>query len=51
MNENFIIDLPERIDDRIEDFKLGAAEEEKNYTTAKIKLCREPETTKPLLFY
>ena len=51
MNENFIIDLPERIDDRIEDFKLGAAEEEKNYTTAKIKLCREPETDRPLLFY
>ena len=51
MNENFVIDLPERIDDRIEDFKLGAAEEEKNYTTAKIKLCREPETDRPLLFY
>ncbi len=51
MNQNFVIDLPERIDDRIEDFKLGAAEEEKNFTTAKIKLCREPETDKPLLFY
>ena len=51
MNENFVIDLPERIDDRIEDFKLSAAEEEKNYTTAKIKLCREPETDRPLLFY
>jgi len=51
MNENFVIDLPERIDDRIEDFKLSAAEEEKNFTTAKIKLCREPETDKPLLFY
>ena len=51
MNENFVIDLPERIDDRIEDFKLGAAEDEKNYTTAKIKLCREPETDRPLLFY
>jgi len=51
MNENFVIDLPERIDDRIEDFKLGAAEDEKNYTTSKIKLCREPETDKPLLFY
>ena len=51
MNENFVIDLPERIDDRIEDFKLGAAEDEKNYTASKIKLCREPETEKPLLFY
>ena len=51
MNENFVIDLPERIDDRIEDFKLGAAEDEKNFTAAKIKLCREPETDKPLLFY
>ena len=51
MNENFVIDTPDRIDDQIEDFKLGAAEEEKNYTTAKIKLCREPETDRPLLFY
>lgn len=51
MDENFVIDSPERIDDRIEDFKLGAAEDEKNYTTAKIKLCREPETDRPLLFY
>ena len=51
MNENFVIDLPNRIDDRVEDFKLGAAEDEKNYTTSKIKLCREPETDKPLLFY
>ena len=51
MNENVVIDLPERIDDRVEDFKLGAAEDEKNYTTAKIKLCREPETDNPLLFY
>ena len=51
MNENVVIDLPERIDDRVEDFKLGAAEDEKNYTTAKIKLCREPETNNPLLFY
>ena len=51
MNENFVIDLPERIDDRIEDFKLSAAEEEKNFTTARIKLCREAETDRPLLFY
>ena len=51
MNDNFVIDSPERIDDRIEDFRLSAAEDEKNYTTAKIKLCREPETDKPLLFY
>ena len=51
MNENVVIDIPERIDDQIESFKLSAAEDEKNYTTAKIKLCREPETDKPLLFY
>ena len=51
MNENVIIDIPERLDDQIENFKLSAAEDEKNYTTAKIKLCREPETNKPLLFY
>ena len=51
MNENVVIDLPERIDDRIEDFKLSAAEDEKNYTSAKIKLCREPGNNSPLLFY
>ena len=51
MNENVVIDIPERIDDQIESFKLSAAEDEKNYTSAKIKLCREPETDKPLLFY
>ena len=51
MNENVVIDIPERIDDQIESFKLSAAEDEKNYTTAKIKLCREPENNRPLLFY
>ena len=48
--ENVIINLPERIEDDIEDFKIDALEDEKNYTMAKIKLCRTPED-KPLLFY
>ncbi len=49
--ENVIIDIPERIEDDIEDFKLDAVDDEKNYTVSKLKLCREPESDKPLLFY
>lgn len=49
--ENVIIDIPERIEDDIEDFKLDAVDDERNYTAAKIKLCRDPEDNKPLLFY
>jgi len=49
--ENVIIDTPERIDQDIEDFKLDCVDDEKNYTAAKIKLCRDPENDRPVLFY
>ncbi len=49
--KNIVIDIPDRIDDRIEDFKLDALDDEHNYTTAKVKLCREAQTERPLVFY
>ncbi|MFA7710425.1 MAG: hypothetical protein WCY30_04900 [Candidatus Neomarinimicrobiota bacterium] len=49
--ENVIIDVPERIEDDIEGFKLDCVDAEKNYTAAKIKLCRDPQSDKPVLFY
>lgn len=49
--ENVLIDVPERLEDDIEDFKLNCVDEEKNYTATKIKLCRDPRQDKPILFY
>lgn len=49
--ENLIIDTPERLDQDIEDFKLDCVDDEKNYTASRIKLCRDPENDKPVLFY
>jgi len=49
--DNVIIDIPERIDSDIEDFKIAAVDDEQNFTTARIKLCREPENDRPILFY
>jgi len=49
--ENVVIDTPERIEQDIEDFKLDCVDDAKNYTAAKIKLCRDPENDKPVLFY
>jgi len=51
MENNVIIDVPERIDQDIEDFKIDAIDDEKNYTTSRIKLCRDPEDESPILFY
>jgi len=49
--ENIVIDTPERIEQDIEEFKLDCVDDAKNYTAAKIKLCRDPENDKPILFY
>jgi len=46
-----IIDMPEKIEGDIEDFKLDCVDESRNYTATKIKLCRDPESAKPVLFY
>ena len=51
MKSNVVIDTPERLEDDIEDFKLDCVDEEKNYTSAKIKLCRDPENDSPIIFY
>ena len=51
MLDNVIIDKPERLDDDIEDFKIDACDDEKNFTTSRIKLCRDPHDEKPILFY
>lgn len=51
MSNNVIIDVPERLDQDIEDFKIDSIEDEKNYTASRIKLCRDPEDEKPVLFF
>ena len=51
MENNVIIDVPERIDQDIEDFKIDAIDDGKNYTASRIKLCRDPEDESPILFY
>ena len=51
MMNNVIIDKPERIGRDLEDFKIDAVEDEKNFTAAKITLCRDPETESPIVFY
>ena len=51
MDNNLIIDFPERIEDDLEDFKLDSLDEESNYTAAKIKVTRNPETDSPIVFY
>ena len=51
MNNNLIINTPERLEGDVEDFKMDCLDDEKNYTVAKIKLCRDIKNDKPLLFY
>lgn len=50
-DSKLIIHTPEQIDSEIEDFKLDSFEDGKNYSAAKIKLTREMETDKPILWY
>jgi len=51
MDNNLIIDFPDRIEDDLEDFKLDNLDAESNYTAAKIKVTRDPESGTPLIFY
>lgn len=51
MADDLIIDYPDRIEDDIEDFKLDNLDEESNYTAAKIKVTRDPENDRPIVFY
>jgi len=49
--DNIIIDKPERLDSEIEDFKIDAVEEEKNFTASRIRVCRDPRSEEPVIFY
>ena len=49
--DNVVIDTPARLDEDIEDFKIDAVDDEKNFTVSRVKLCREPDSDKPILFY
>ena len=49
--DNVIINRPNKIDEDIEDFKIDAVDDEKNFTVSRIKLCRDPDTEKPIVFY
>jgi len=51
MENNVIIDTEDRIDQSQEDFRIDALDDEKNYTSSRIKLCRDPEDESPILFY
>jgi len=51
MKNNLIINTPEKIEGDVEDFKMDCLDDEKNYTVAKIKLCRDIKNDRPLLFY
>jgi hypothetical protein len=49
--DNIVIDTPKRLDEDIEDFKIDAVDDEKNFTVSRVKLCRDPKDEKPILFY
>ena len=51
MNKNVVIDRADRLEDEVEGFKLDAVDEEKNYTAARLRVCRDPENHQPVLFY
>lgn len=51
MNKNVVIDRGDRLEDDIEGFKLDAVDDEKNYTAARLRICRDPENHQPVLFY
>ncbi len=49
--DNIVINKPEKLDSEIEDFKIEAVEESKNFTASRIRLCRDPESEEPVIFY
>ena len=51
MFQNVVIDRSRRLEDEIEAFKLDAVDDEKNYTAARLRLCRDSENRQPVLFY
>lgn len=49
--DNIVINRPEKLDADIEDFKIEAVEESKNFTASRIRVCRDPESEEPVIFY
>ena len=49
--DKIVINKPERLDFDIEDFKIDAVEEEKNFTASRIRVCRDPRSEEPVIFY
>jgi len=49
--DKIVINKPERLDSDIEDFKIDAVEEEKNFTASRIRVCRDPRSEEPVIFY
>ena len=49
--DNIVINKPERLDSDIEDVKIDAVEEEKNFTASRIRVCRDPRSEEPVIFY
>jgi len=50
-DKKLVIHTPDKIDREVEDFKLDSFEGGKNYSATKIKLTRDVETEKPVLWY
>ena len=48
---NLVIDTPQRLEQQIESFKIDAVEQEKNLTSARIRVCRDPGRHTPVIFY
>ncbi|MBD3353611.1 MAG: hypothetical protein GF364_19160, partial [Candidatus Lokiarchaeota archaeon] len=48
---NLVIDKAERLEREIESFKIDAVEQEKNLTSARIRVCRDPKNFSPVIFY
>ena len=51
MYQNVVIDRSQRLEDDIEGFKLDAVDDEKNYTVARLRLCRDAQNQEPVLFF
>lgn len=49
--DKIVIDKPERLDADIEDFKIEAVEDAKNFTASRIRVCRDPRSEEPVIFY
>ncbi len=49
--DKIVINKPERLDSDIEDFKIDAVEDSKNFTASRIRVCRDPRSEEPVIFY